>query len=108
MSTLQTILTNSILLLGWAIKCFRDWTGIPIKARQWEALHSALMTGVCYAIDRHLPPAWAIATAVDFAKMIGSSEAIAVLGASLWIECVSRAAVSAWVRASARIGRTGR
>lgn len=32
--------------------------------------------------DRHLPPAQAIETAVDYAKAIGSPDAIAALGAS--------------------------
>jgi len=70
------------LLIGWIAKRLRDWTGIQIEARHREALHSALMTGVRYAIERNLPPAAAVDTAVSYAQRIGAPDAIAALGAS--------------------------
>jgi len=40
------------------------------------------MTGVRYAIERSLPPAAAVDTAVSYAQRIGAPDAIAALGAS--------------------------
>lgn len=64
------------------IKRLRVWTGIQIEARQRHANHSALMTGERHALERKLPAAAAVDTAVSYAERIGAPDAIVALGAS--------------------------
>lgn len=70
------------LLIGWMAKRLRDWTGIQIEARHRDALHSAMMTGVRYALERKLPPAVTVDTAASYAQRIGGPDAIAALRAN--------------------------
>jgi hypothetical protein len=71
-----------MLVISYMAKKLRDWTGIQIEARHREALHSALMTGVRYALDRNVPSAQAVALAVGYAQTIGAPQAVAALGVS--------------------------
>ena len=40
------------LIIGWAAKRFRDWTGIQIEEKHQRALHQAAMTAATAAIAR--------------------------------------------------------
>ena len=48
------------LLIGWAAKRFRDWTGIQIEEKHQRALHQAAMTAATAAIARGMEGAKAV------------------------------------------------
>ena len=51
---IELIAAIATIILGWLAAQARARWGIEIEARHREALHSALMTGVRYAVARDL------------------------------------------------------
>ncbi|GLK85704.1 hypothetical protein [Ancylobacter defluvii] len=47
-----TVSAAVIAILTWGAAAFQRWTGIQVEAKHREALHSAAMTGVSWALDK--------------------------------------------------------
>ena len=66
---LELIAAIATLIIGWLAAKARARWGIEIEARHREALHSALMTGVRYALSRGLQDRKTVAeAAVDYVR----------------------------------------